>query len=73
MTPGIKARFLGSPRLTAGLEFHEQVDVAAGQSMPGRGPGVPMEVRSSGSSDLRALVMFVADATKPFSSPATLP
>jgi len=47
--------------------------VMAGQSMPGHGPGMPMEVSSSGTSDLRALVMFVADATKPFSVPATLP
>ena len=28
---------------------------------------------SSGTSDLNALVMFVVDATKPFSSPATMP
>jgi hypothetical protein len=34
---------------------------------------MPMEVSSSGTSDLNALVMFVVDATKPFSSPATLP
>jgi uncharacterized RmlC-like cupin family protein len=47
--------------------------VMAGKSMPGHGPGMPMEVSSSGTSDLRALVMFVADATKPFSVPATLP
>ena len=45
----------------------------AGQVMPGHGPGMPMQVSSSGTSDLRALVMFVADATKPFSSPATMP
>ncbi len=45
----------------------------AGQSMPGHGPGMPMEVSSSGTSDLNALVMFVMDATKPFSSPATMP
>jgi hypothetical protein len=32
-----------------------------------------MQVSSSGSVDLHALVMFVVDATKPFSSPATLP
>jgi len=44
-----------------------------GQSMSGHAPGTPMEVASSGTSDLRALVMFVVDATKPFSSPATLP
>ncbi|MBR0932080.1 cupin domain-containing protein [Bradyrhizobium jicamae] len=46
---------------------------AAGQVMPGHGPGMPMEVFSSGTSDLSALVMFLADATKPFSSPARMP
>lgn len=45
----------------------------AGQTMPGHGPGMPMEVSSSGTSDLSVLVMFVADATKPFSSPAKMP
>lgn len=45
----------------------------AGQTMPGHGPGMPMQVSSTGTTDLRALVMFVADATKPFSSPATMP
>lgn len=44
--------------------------VEAGQSMPGHKPGTTMEVSSSGTSDLNALVMFVVDATKPFSSPA---
>ncbi len=44
--------------------------VDAGQSMPGHGPGMPMEVFSSGTTDLNALVMFFVDATKPFSSPA---
>jgi hypothetical protein len=29
-----------------------------------------MEVSSTGTSDLSALVMFLADATKPFSVPA---
>lgn len=47
--------------------------VDAGKSMPGRGPGFPMQVSSSGSTDLNALVMFVVDATKPFSSAATMP
>jgi hypothetical protein len=32
-----------------------------------------MEVSSSGSSDLNALVMFIVDATQPFSAPATMP
>jgi hypothetical protein len=32
-----------------------------------------MEVSSSGTSELSVLVMFLADATKPFSSPAKMP
>jgi hypothetical protein len=52
---------------------HGVSHVDAGQSMPGHGPGMPMEVSSSGTSDLNALVMFVMDATKPFSSPAAMP
>jgi quercetin dioxygenase-like cupin family protein len=47
--------------------------VSAGQSMPGHPPGTPMQVSSSGSEDLTVSVMFVLDATKPFSSPATMP
>jgi quercetin dioxygenase-like cupin family protein len=52
---------------------HGTSHVPAGQSMSGHEPGMPMEVSSSGTSDLTALVMFVVDATKPFSSPATMP
>ena len=52
---------------------HGVSHVDAGQSIPGHGPGMPMEVSSSGTTDLNALVMFVVDATKPFSSPATMP
>lgn len=44
--------------------------VRVGQGEAGRGAGVPMQVSSAGDSDLLALVMFVVDATKPFSSPA---
>jgi quercetin dioxygenase-like cupin family protein len=47
--------------------------VGAGQSETGHAPNTPMQVSSSGSTDLHSLVMFVVDATKPFSSPATLP
>ena len=35
--------------------------------------GTPLQVSSSGATDLRALIMFVVDADQPFSSPATLP
>lgn len=46
--------------------------IAAGHAEAGRGADVPMEVSSTGTTDLHALVMFVVDATRPFSAPATL-
>ena len=49
---------------------HGVSHVSAGQFITGHGPDTPMEVSSSGASDLNALVMFVVDATRPFSSPA---
>lgn len=52
---------------------HGVLRVAAGKPEAGHGANVPMQVSSSGTTDLHALVMFVVDATKPFSSPATLP
>jgi len=47
--------------------------VEAGHATAGQGGGMPMQVSSSGSTDLRALVMFVVDGTRPFSSPAKFP
>ena len=44
----------------------------SGQSMPGHVPGMPMAIFSDGVTDLNALVLFVVDAAKPFSSPAKL-
>lgn len=52
---------------------HGTMHVKAGQTEPGHGAGEAMQVSSSGSGDLHALVMFAVDADKPFSSPATLP
>ena len=52
---------------------HGMLRVKPGQSETGHGADVPMQVSSSGASDLHALVMFVVDATKPFSSPAKFP
>ncbi|HEY7543107.1 MAG TPA: cupin domain-containing protein [Methylomirabilota bacterium] len=46
--------------------------IAAGRADAGQ-PDTPMQVSSSGSENLHALVMFVVDATKPFSTPGTLP
>ena len=42
----------------------------AGQAMVGHGPNMPMEVSSSGTTELDQLVMFLLDATKPASAPA---
>lgn len=47
--------------------------VGVGQSATGHVAHTPMQVSSSGSTDLHSLVMFVVDADKPFSSPANLP
>lgn len=47
--------------------------IGAGQSLAGKQPDTPMQVTSGGTSDLEALVMFVADASRPFSSPAQMP
>ncbi len=52
---------------------HGTLVVKAGMPEPGHGPSMAMQVSSSGSGDLRSLVMFVVDATKPFSSPASFP
>ncbi|HLI20363.1 MAG TPA: cupin domain-containing protein [Stellaceae bacterium] len=44
--------------------------VEAGQSMNGHPAGTTMQVFNAGTTDLSALIMFVVDATKPFSVPA---
>ncbi len=47
--------------------------VGAGKAETGHGADTPMQVSSSGTTDLHSLVMFVVDASKPFSSPAKFP
>lgn len=69
--PGSEAFYVVSGRLgqrTANGEKH----VEAGQTMNGHPAGVAMEVFNSGTTDLTALIMFVVDATKPFSVPAKM-
>jgi quercetin dioxygenase-like cupin family protein len=44
-----------------------------GQTMAGQGPNTPMQVFSAGSTDLDQIVLFLVDATKPFSTAAKLP
>ena len=47
--------------------------VSAGRTEAGPGGDTPIQISSCGSTDLRELIMFVVDATRPFSSPATFP
>ncbi|MGB8436299.1 MAG: hypothetical protein WCE38_18765 [Burkholderiales bacterium] len=47
--------------------------IDAGHSMNGHPADMPMEVFNSGTTDLTALIMFVVDATRPFSTPAMFP
>jgi hypothetical protein len=54
-------------------EAHGIMRVQAGHADPGHGADQAMQAVSSGSSDLHALVMFVVDADRPFSSPAAFP
>ncbi len=43
--------------------------VEAGHTMNGHMAGMTMQVFNAGTTDLTALIMFVVDATKPFSVP----
>jgi hypothetical protein len=47
--------------------------VRAGSAQTGHSADTPMQASSSGTSDLHALILFVVDANRPFSSPASLP
>ncbi|HVG05744.1 MAG TPA: cupin domain-containing protein [Burkholderiaceae bacterium] len=70
--PGSEAFYVLSGRL--GQKTPHGISHAdAGTTMNGHGADMPMEVFSSGTSDLNALVMFVVDANRPFSSPASMP
>jgi len=52
---------------------HGTMVVKAGTPEAGHGASMAMQVSSSGAGELQSLVMFVVDATQPFSSPASLP
>jgi hypothetical protein len=67
--PGSEAFYVLAGRL--GQKTPEGVHYAkAGEAMNGHGPGMAMEVFSAGTSELDQFVMFLVDATKPFSEPA---
>jgi hypothetical protein len=69
--PGSEAFFVLTGKL--GQRTPEGIAYAdAGQAMNGHKADTPMQVFSAGAADLTQLVMFVVDATRPFSSPAKL-
>ena len=81
-TPGSKTAVHSHPGSEAFLVLdgeqsirtpHGVMRLEAGQSEVSHEAAMPMQVSISGPADLHALVMFVVDATKPFSSPAKLP
>ena len=70
--PGSEAFYVVTGRLGQRTP-HGVVNVEAGHTMNGHGADMPMEVFNAGTTDLSALIMFVVDASKPFSVPAKLP
>ena len=70
--PGSEAFYVVAGRLGQRTP-HGVSHVEAGHTMNGHPAGMVMEVFNSGTTDLTALIMFVVDATKPFSVPANLP
>src|SRR5215467_6764247 len=69
MHPGSESFYVISGKL--GQRTPQGVmNVEAGHTMNGHPAGMAMEVFNSGPTELDALIMFVVDATKPFSTPA---
>lgn len=67
--PGSEAFYVLTGRL--GMKTPNGIMHAdAGRTMNGHHADMPMEVFSAGTTELDQLVMFVVDATRPFSSPA---
>jgi hypothetical protein len=67
--PGSEAFYVLAGRLGQRTP-HGVSHADAGQTMNGHGADTPMEVFSAGTIDLNQIVLFVVDATRPFSSPA---
>lgn len=69
--PGSEAIYILSGEAT--IQWPDRTDVAgAGETLAGAPPHSAMQATSTGEDTLVELVMFVVDATEPFSSPATL-
>lgn len=67
--PGSEAIYVLSGEATIRWPGRTEV-VGAGDFLAGEKPDTPMEAKSTGSEDLVELIMFVVDASKPFSAPA---
>lgn len=67
--PGSEAFYVLAGRLGQRTP-HGVSHADAGQTMNGHGADTPMEVFSAGATDLDQIVLFVVDATRPFSTPA---
>jgi hypothetical protein len=70
--PGSEAFYVVAGRLGQRTS-HGESHAEAGQTMNGHSADMPMQVFNGGTTDLTALIMFVVDATRPFSTPAKLP
>lgn len=70
--PGSEAFYVIAGRLGQRTS-HGVSHVEAGHTMNGHPADMAMEVFNSGTTELTALIMFVVDATRPFSTPATFP
>ena len=68
--PGSEAFYVLSGEKSV-RSLHGTTKIQPGQPMAGLGADVPMQVTSTGAQDLHSLVMFVLDADRPFSTPAT--
>jgi len=72
MHPGSEAFYVVSGRL--GQKTPDGVSYAdTGLTLNGHAADTPMEVFNSGTTELTALIMFMVDASKPFSVPTKLP
>jgi hypothetical protein len=69
--PGSEAFYVVSGRLGQRTP-HGVVHAEAGHVLNGHAADTPMQVFNSGSTDVSALIMFVVDASRPFSTPAKL-
>lgn len=68
--PGSEAFYVLKGEVTQ-TSPHGAERLSAGRAMNGHAPGMVMQLSSTGAEPLEQLVMFVVDADKPFSSPAS--